>query len=77
MQCFISIDSQIHTELTIFKEIDSSIDLMRNASARAAGLVYLDHEEVEITTSNGVTWKVYGTPVSKRPAATAILANQC
>lgn len=50
---------------------------MRNASARAAGLVYLDHEEVEITTSNGVTWKVYGTPVSKRPAATAILASQC
>lgn len=49
--------------LTHLKEVDASIDLMRNSSARAAGIVYLDHEEVEIVTSKGIKWKVYGTPV--------------
>lgn len=40
-----------------------SIDMMRNASAREAGIIYLDHEGLDITTSKGVKWKVYGSPV--------------
>lgn len=45
------------------KEVDKAREIVRSKAMREAGIVYLDHEYTEITTSKGVKWKIYGTPV--------------
>lgn len=36
---------------------------MRSKSVQDAGVIYLDHEQRDITTTQGNRWKVYGSPV--------------
>ena len=38
---------------------------MRRASAKKAGICYLEYESYKFTTGVGRTWEVYGSPVSR------------
>ncbi|KAH8117215.1 Metallo-dependent phosphatase-like protein [Phellopilus nigrolimitatus] len=46
------------------EEVDASLELMRSDYVRDAGIIYLDHQQTEISTPHGTRWKVYGSPAA-------------
>lgn len=65
-------------DLFIFKkyqEIRASQELVRSSEFRDSGVIYLEHERVELKVMrNGRTWKVYGSPAS--PAGLELCSNK-
>ncbi|CCM00502.1 uncharacterized protein FIBRA_02536 [Fibroporia radiculosa] len=45
---------------------DAAQMLVRSDVIRNAGIYYLEHEAVEVTTAGGRTWRVYGSPAAPR-----------
>ncbi|KZT71364.1 Metallo-dependent phosphatase [Daedalea quercina L-15889] len=48
------------------KDAMAARQLIRDASLRNAGMHYLEFESIDITTSAGRMWKVYGSPAAPR-----------
>lgn len=46
------------------QDVTAAKELVRSPAVLQAGIHYLEHEFVQVTTPGGRTWNVYGSPVS-------------
>ncbi|KAL5490195.1 hypothetical protein ACEPAI_5028 [Sanghuangporus weigelae] len=46
------------------KEMDAAQELVRSEAMRQAGILYLDHQNIEVGLPDGIKWKVYGSPAA-------------
>ncbi|TDL27245.1 Metallo-dependent phosphatase [Rickenella mellea] len=58
----------IFSDLLDPDEVDASRELMQSKEIRDAGIHYLEHQAIELSTSNGIKWKFYGSPSAARYA---------
>lgn len=45
------------------QEVEASRELVYSQAVRNAGIIYLEHEQVDVSLVNGIKWKIYGSPV--------------
>ncbi|KAI0957883.1 hypothetical protein AcW1_006132 [Taiwanofungus camphoratus] len=50
------------------KDVTAAKELVRSPAVLQAGIHYLEHEFVQVTTPGGRTWNVYGSPAAPRYA---------
>ena len=45
------------------QEMDTAQELVHSDAMREEGIIYLDCQSVEVSLSEGMRWRVYGSPV--------------
>lgn len=66
----VSVESNIlkyDLDKTAFKDAEEARTMIRSQAVRNAGIHYLEYESLELQTSSGKVWKIYGSPVSSKP----------